>query len=327
MKRCFRVALMTLFWLLTSSAFAEPTPQERALAESLFQDGKRHVKEGDYATACAKFTESQRLDPQLGTLLHMAACHQKLGRTASAWAEYTEAASLAGRAGERERERIARERAASLETQLSRLVVELRDPPSGLVVSLDGKAIGAASLETPFAVDPGSHLVEATATGRGRWSLKIEVPNGPHLMKVSIPALPPEGEHHEVKTARPTPPDPKPDDARDDGEQQRIDGYVVGSVGIAVTIVGGIFGLMAAVQADDADEHCEGKFCDDEGLAGHERAHDSATASTVLFIVGLATVAAGLTVVLTAPSTESTSFYVGPRITVGGVGVVSGVAW
>lgn len=326
MKRCFRVALITLCWLMTSSAFAEPTPQERALAESLFQDGKRLVKEGDYATACAKFTESQRLDPQLGTLLYMAACHQKLGRTASAWAEYTEAASLAGRAGERERERIARERAAGLETQLSRLVVEVVERPSGLLVSLDGKAIGAASLDTPFAVDPGSHLVEATATGRGRWSLKIEVPDGPHLMKVSIPALPPEGEHHQENTD-PAPRQPKPDEPHDDGEQQRIAGFVVGSVGVAVTIVGGIFGVMAAIQADDADEHCEGKYCDDEGLAGHERARDSATASTVLFVVGLATAAAGLTVVLTAPSTENTSFYVGPRMTVGGIGVVSGVAW
>ena len=326
MKRCFRVALATLFWLMASSAFAEPTPQERALAESLFQDGKRLVKEGDYTTACAKFTESQRLDPQLGTLLHMAACHQKLGRTASAWAEYTEAASLAGRAGERERERIARERAASLETQLSRLVLEVRDPPSDFSVSIDGKAIGTASLETPFAIDPGSHLVEATATGRGRWSLKIEVPDGPHLMKVSIPALPPEGEHREEKPAGPTPPEPKPD-PRDDGDTQRIAGFVVGGVGIAVTVVGGIFGLLAVLQADKADEHCEGIYCDDEGLAGHERAHDSAAASTVLFIVGLATVAAGLTVVLTAPSTDNTSFYVGPRVGMGGVGVVSGVAW
>lgn len=145
-------------------------------------------------------------------------------------------------------------------------------------------------------------------------------------MKVSIPELPAEGEHREETSAAPPPPQPKPD-ARDNGDTQRIAGFVVGGVGIALTIAGGIFGGVAAVQANEADEHCEGIYCDDEGLAGHERAHDSATASTVLFIVGLATVAAGLTVVLTAPSAEDTSFYVGPRIGMGSVGVVSGVAW
>src|SRR4051794_15794728 len=63
-----------------------------AAAEVLFSDGKRLVQERNFAAACPKFEESQKLDPGLGTLYRLADCYEHVGRTASAWAAFLEVA-------------------------------------------------------------------------------------------------------------------------------------------------------------------------------------------------------------------------------------------
>jgi tetratricopeptide (TPR) repeat protein len=310
--------------LFCAAAAAEPSAQDVALAESLFREAKRLAKDSDYQAACPKFAESQRLDPQIGTLLHLAACHEKEGRTASAWAEYNEAASLAAQAGQSDREEIARERAAALESKLSRLVIEVEEPADGLEVKLDGKVIGDASFATPFPIDPGEHRVEASAPGRGRWSERVTIAEGPHLEKLTIVALPREGDRREEKT-------PQGTDEGSSGDAQFIAGFVVGGAGIVLVGIGSAFGLLAASQRDEGDEYCDDdNFCERKGLELHDDAYASATASTALFIVGLAATTAGIVLVVTAPRDDGeseTSFYLGPHLAGAGAGVSAGVRW
>ena len=61
--RCgyLRVSLLTASLTLASSAWADPTPAQRATSDVLFSDAKALVKAGQYNEACPKFVESQRI--------------------------------------------------------------------------------------------------------------------------------------------------------------------------------------------------------------------------------------------------------------------------
>src|SRR5690606_30041935 len=73
---------------------------DKATAESLFQEGKRLMEQGQIEEACPKFQASMDAEPSVGAMLNLARCHELTGKTATAWAEYTEAANLARRAGQ-----------------------------------------------------------------------------------------------------------------------------------------------------------------------------------------------------------------------------------
>jgi hypothetical protein len=165
--------------VLSASGAAEG---KAAQADKLFSEGRKLSEEQRWGEACKAFERSYELDQALGTLLNMANCYEKAGRTTSAWASFNEAASWARRSREWEREKVARERAAALEHALSRLRVEAG---SGTRVTLDG--IPLVALDS--AVDPGTHVVRASAAGSKPWSQSVEVPPGPALTTVAVPPL------------------------------------------------------------------------------------------------------------------------------------------
>src|SRR5262245_16290948 len=74
-----------------------------AAAQALFDEAQKRVAAGDYEQACPKFKASYALDPGGGTLLNLADCLEKQGRTASAWSTFKDALVLARRDGRSER--------------------------------------------------------------------------------------------------------------------------------------------------------------------------------------------------------------------------------
>src|SRR5688572_25506958 len=103
------VAIGGVCLLVTPAAFAQKgTATERALAQSLFDEARIAMKEGNYAEACPKLAKSQKLDPSGGTLLNLAVCHQNEGKTASAWVEFNDALSQAIKDNRADRQALAR---------------------------------------------------------------------------------------------------------------------------------------------------------------------------------------------------------------------------
>src|SRR5262245_51965919 len=83
--------------LCAPAAAAQPPETRQQAAEALFQQGRELLELGNYAAACQRFEASQRLDAGLGTLLFLGECYDKLGKSASAWKAFADAAVLAVR--------------------------------------------------------------------------------------------------------------------------------------------------------------------------------------------------------------------------------------
>ena len=101
------VVLVCAAAVATSAHAGSPTEDDKAAAETLFREAKKLLSAGKLNRACSKFDASHKLDPSVGALLNHAACREKLRQYASAWALFSEAASLAALRSDRRRRRTA----------------------------------------------------------------------------------------------------------------------------------------------------------------------------------------------------------------------------
>src|SRR3954470_22350515 len=88
-------------------ASAQTSASDKAAAEALFDQGVRLMKQNSFGEACPNLEESERIDPAVGTLLYLGECYERMGKTASAWATFREAASLANNSNQADRARVA----------------------------------------------------------------------------------------------------------------------------------------------------------------------------------------------------------------------------
>jgi hypothetical protein len=185
------LGLLAAIALSAGGGTARAQAADTALAESLFQEGKRLMNEGKPAEACPKLAESYRLDPGLGTLLNLATCHEAEGKIATAWAEFNEALSRAKREADTARADFAAARVSALAPRLSRVVVTVSPEANlpGLEVTLNGSRIAPAAWGLPVPVDPGTHEIAATAPGKQRWSERRPAPREAQTETVRIPLL------------------------------------------------------------------------------------------------------------------------------------------
>jgi hypothetical protein len=295
-------------FVLGHAQAARAQATDRALAEELFREAQSLMGAQRYDEACPKLQESQRLDPATGTLLNLAVCHEKQGRLASAWTEYSEVVTLARRDNRPDRVSYAERRLAAIEPKLSRLRLELAPGVSttDLTIRLDGADVGLPSLGVAVPVDPGKHDVSASAPGKRPWTTSIEVASRPAQQTVVIPALadaPDQG----TAPARSAPhllvpPGPAAADRRPGRwlTSRRIVGLGIGGLGLVGVGVGSYFGLRAISKNDDSNqEGCEGNQCTEDAAAIRNDAISAGDTSTIAFIVGGAALGAGLVLVFT----------------------------
>jgi hypothetical protein len=321
------MAILALHSPAVTAQQAQQRPaNDPAGAEVLFTDAKKAMAAGDYESACPKLAESYRLDPGTGTLTALAVCHETLGKTASAWAEFMQVVSDAAQAHRPDRERFAKQHIAVLEPKLSRLTILVdaaTEALPGLEVRRDGIQLGRAAWGTAVPVDPGDHTVEAIADGKQRWSTSAKA-RETDSSTVTVPAL------EDVPVApSPAPVMPSPTLANDDrsaatkastaaspsepaGDRQRTIGFVVGALGIAAAGLGTYFGVQALSKSSDANSLCGGSKCSNaQGVADEETAKGSAWGADIALGGAIVALGVGTVLLLTAPHRSSTSATVG----------------
>jgi len=277
------------------AASAQVSAEDRVAAESLFGDARRAMLAGDYAQACPKLEASRRLEPAVGTTLNLADCYEKLGRTASAWAEFKSAAAEAQRLGDGLRKTTALERAAALEPRLSRLRVDVTD--TSVAVFRDGEALSQALLGSAVPVDPGTIRLEARAPGKRTWRREIVVAGEGVQQTVQIPALEDEPLAAGATTAEPA-------RVATEGGSGRTWAWVVGGVGAAALATGATLSLLASSNWSSAKDEC-GDLpydCSPDAVSRADRASTQANVATAAFIVGGA--ALGASIILFSTSSE-----------------------
>lgn len=272
-------------------------------AEALFLQGRAAADKGDFATACARFHESNRLEPAVGTIFNLGDCEEKLGRVATAWTFFREVVQRLPPGDERAP--IAKKRADALEPRLPRLTLRLAaGAPAGVRVTRGGVEVGAASFGIALPVDPGSHAVEVTAAGRRPASLKIDIKEGEQReAELQI------GEALPVEGGGPAGPVEAPRSSR------RTMGYVFGGVGVAGLAVGGVAGLLTLGKKSTVDDNCSAdKRCNRTGYDAVSAGKTLGTVSVVGFVLGAIGAGAGAYFLLSDGSPNQTRTALVPTV-------------
>ncbi len=267
-------------------------------ADQHFRRAVELMKADNCTEAVPEFLTSHKLDPSAATLVNLATCHARLGRSATAWKTYQQAAELAAT----EKNEPLRERALQAMSIIGPTLTKLQiisNSSARLSIRVNGEELEAYN-GLPIPLDPGESVVEAAAPGREPWrksvnaddlgaTIVIEVPDLRPIPPPAPPPLPPRPlEHaHEHAVERPL--------------DLRLPAAVLTGAGAASVLVGAIFGISAKNNYDDSSSYCRANRCTQPGIDLRDRASDKAVVSTATVGLGLVAVATGVVLWLTAP--------------------------
>lgn len=305
--------------LLHAATAGAQASERRVAAQALFNEGGQLFRQGKFEAACQKLAQSQELDPATGTLLNLARCYEKVGKTASAWLAYSDSAASAKAAGQHEREETARRAAARLAPQLPKLLIRVPDAlliPE-LEITRDSEPLSRALWNVAAPTDPGQHTLLVKAPNRKPWSKSIRLAPAEE-MTLDLPPL----------EELPHPPSPVPQEAPNAAQQssptahrsapsdpfgasdstgglatQHVLALSAAVLGVAGVAVGTGFALSAKSNGDKANRTCAGSTCPDQaGLDANRSAIKQANMATVFFGLGAVCLAGGAALWFTSPS-------------------------
>jgi hypothetical protein len=291
--------------LLTACGLGLLTPrslyaQNPAAAEALFEQARAAMAAGSYDIACARFRDSDKLDPAVGTRFNLADCEERRGRVATAWSLFR--GVLSELAQDDDRRPIAEERARALEPRLAYLKMRPSPKtPPGLRVRIDGVELGEGSFGLALPMDPGAHeLVLIPPEGGAGEHSSFALREGEHRdLPIRLSAA--EGPSASAPPVADEEPLAEPFAARN--PQQKW-AYVAGSMGAAGVVLGAVTGIVTLNKKSTADANCSDRYrvCNQAGVDANESGKTFGALSVLGFGVGVVGLAAGTYLWLTAPA-------------------------
>src|ERR1041385_61715 len=331
----FRRTPLGLFPALFIALVAETARAEDAghsgawkQASKLHEEAEHALKKGDWGHACRLYEESEALDPSATTQTRVAECLQHDGHLARALEAYKAALPLAERLEPDRKRRIAeliRHRIEALDPRVPKLRIATAPDIDGLVLTLDGRTLSREELDAPFFIDPGNHVITATAptfapsrceieetegaakdaavvTGsgdvcrleEGRWIVTLRKLDS-DLPAVS--AAPTEtrrtSERRESRSLVERASTQRDSGQGDSHRTKRVVGWALGGAGIVALGVGAYFGIRTLSLVSDADCDAQNR-CSQSGVDTIDRASGTQTAGFVAVGVGAALLTGGI---------------------------------
>ncbi|MEP7126207.1 MAG: hypothetical protein ABJE95_35065 [Byssovorax sp.] len=298
--------------LLASPAVARAADDP---AETLFQQGVKAMEAGRYEAACPPIEQSYRIDPRIGTLFALAECESKRGRVATSVGYYEAYLTAFGqlprdkKARQGDRAAVARRQIEALGRDLPRLTLVLpREAPRDMVVSCDGAPVSEDALGAALPLDPGDHVITTSVPGGAPTEVRLKLGRGQQTRLVltvapaQVAAAAPAG-------SPPSVPDAPPAQNQAHGTSgRRVGAYVVGSIGLAGLVVGGVFGGLALGQKSVVDANCTPTAdpgtigCHHDGYQASRNLQQLGLWSTVGFAVGAAGAVVAVVLFATEPA-------------------------
>jgi hypothetical protein len=292
-------------------------------ATELFRQGREALDAGDYATACAKFDESMRLDAHVGTLISLARCEEAMGKLARARSRWQQAVDLAHSLGD-QREAFAADKLAAIDPRVPRLTLK-RGPkaPGALLVRRDDVEVGVASFDAPLPVEIGQHTVTVSAEGFAASSTTVELKEGESKEVILEPGAalpPPPVDPLRPPTATPVtepPPGPPPGPS-----PMRPIALIVGGAGVVALGVGTYLGIQVIQAKSQPSAGLCNPGCNDAGKNRNAALQEGDAANWVFAGAGvaLATAAALWFLAPTHPAKKS-ALHVTPGVGLRSVGL------
>jgi len=317
----------------------EPTSADIAAARALGQEGVKLADAGNCHDAVDKLARAEKLYHAPTTLARLGECQVQIGRLVDG----TESLNRVIReplgpnappafAAAQER---AKKIVAEAKPKIAKLKIAVAGPSDVTwAVKVDGESMPLANLNMNRPMDPGEHVIEATAPGYKVARAKVTLAEGGtdsvalNLERDPNAPVPPPAA---APGAQPAGGDSYPR-GDDNGSGSRVAGYVTLGVGLVGVGVGSIFGVLALSKKNELDDNCRSGSCPSTQRDTLDSGETFGTVSTVGFIVGAVGIVAGTYLLLTsggrgsrattAPHTATTKPGVRPFIGVQTAGLV-----
>ena len=316
------------FGLLTAPAVADPTAADEATARALGDRGDALTAGKHLEGALAAYRGAHEILRMSTTGLQLAKAHEAIGQLVEAIDVALEVGRRPARGDDPTAIRDARAGALALaqrvEPRVPSLAIDVRGAPEGAAptVEIDGVALPATAAGLPRRVNPGRHVVRASANGRGAAAREVIALEG-QTTSVSL-ALEP--------IAGPGTPAPAPIGARagpapaapPDGIANSplvLLGFGAGAVGIAI---GAVTGSLSLSRASDAKKLCDGTRCPPAAGPDLDAAKGLAWGSNIGFAIGAIGVGVGIVGIVIghgAPPKATPALAITPEVGPGYAGV------
>jgi hypothetical protein len=321
--------MRTRIWLLTvalsigapAAAFAQVV-DAHAAADEEFRQGREAMKQGDYRRALKFLRTSHALEPGRGKLVNIAVCEEKVGLLASAERHYQEV--LPQLTSGDERWTAAKEGLERVGPKVPHLRLEIAaGAPSGTTVTLDGEPVAVPAEGMTLALDPGKHTVTGKAPGGVEKPYEVTLREGersvvsvaPGTAAVAAAPLAVEPVIAAVEAKKPS---------RTIRWKAGVGGLAVGGLAVIAGVGTGVAALgkrsLLASGCAKTTLTCPPKL-----QADVDAYNALGDASTALIIGGGVLAAAGMILVVTAPSPQpGARAWIAPEIGAGVLGVRGG---